>query len=1796
MTTTANGPVARVKTMTRKCLDDRWSKEMRAAMSNGRACTQQSVNKMPRSRRFGLIGWMVAALLLCLTSTAWSAAMVTNGGFDTISGWTLGGTGASYSTLQNHATLPGAGSILQYSGSRNTTTTGTEAQSVSVAAGSVIQNKADVSLWAMHAWTGGSSTTQTVTITLRYADATTVQIFTGTVTPGSSWTSITNATLTAFPLTLTQNVNQITVTTVTRGGSVNPSTSSLYVDDIAIVYTPAATDSLTVTSNTAVATTAMPGATDIQMSFLQLNSDATGNGNCVLTSATVDDVNIAATGTIANLKVHVDNDTNFVNGVLGTATVATWNGQSTVVDLTGIAVASRTVTTGTPKYLWVTYDIDAAAVNGTTVQSSVTAIGVLAPDIGPLGGPWDSNSLLITVGLGCGECHPNPMVDGVSRDPATGGVVGNHTKHASAQGYDCILCHLATPATPRHRDTYIAIVDPIQGVTNARYTTTGKTGVVTGAGFVKFTQVTTPVRGNCQNTYCHGGNNVAGTLGGPAGTGPQWGTTSADTCTFCHNSNKTNSGGTANAYPTAASPFRSTAAAGAHAVHLTATTNLMNGGVQCADCHATYATVTAAGHVDDATIAAPADMTWGAEAQLNSTTPDYAAGSCTVYCHGVKTPGLDPGATDSTPAWTANWTTYVPGTAGTCSNMCHGLPPTDGTHSGKAFPASCKSCHGSTVTTTTDPPAIVASFHINGTVEATGCTGCHGTDPKQYPPVSYWGTNKSTADGVGAHVAHLEATATYMSKEAIAPESTTTGYWCAECHTTTRGDTGHDDAAYPANIAFTNAVESKYNTHTPTITFEADNNPDLGNGATCSVYCHGAKMPKGDTSGTTRTPAWGVTLTGCNVCHGAPPTAGTSAGTHSGQAFPGSCKTCHPSTVLDTLNPPTLDPAFHINGTVEASGCNGCHGGDNNTNGWSNKNMWPYAGAAYPKRVGEHEVHITRLITKLGTTVAAVIADDTLQKSLCTYCHGAAATIGAAGHNADNAPTGQVDVGSFLRIWSAAADAGTAGTYTSPNCFTVDCHNEIATNSNGTFGWFANPGIQGSQCIMCHTPGTANNPNSGLHTGTAPTVSGQKHDSTLTGGCAACHTIAAYAAAGSHINGTFSGNSTLAADRTALGLTFSTTNGYTQTADNVGSCVGTWLSGCHTGAGDVGTWARKWNSTINNDPTGDGDVVECGGCHGGFDETWTFGNGTTNITDGSVEHNKSWDGDATTGEVIGFHTGTTSATACVSCHAYGDASYVMGTRHRNGTIEMNSSVGYAQAAWNCTGSCHAVNTNHNLEDSGWTVAALAGPAPTCTGCHNGSGTNNQFEVSSASSHTDPDGTGATYAAGAGNCEICHFASHGTETTNTIAVTWDTRTMGTSYVTGDGKIHLKNNIGGTNKTYEAEICWGCHWDIDVPSLPAAIKEFGNTQGVYTTGTLNQRNWFGATWTSANFAYKTGTINSFHQAVADLDTAITIDTAHVAADVGTIGCTSCHDVHRIGMNGFTPAAGGPYLRGSWTSNPFKEDGAPVTGQTGWTAGDARGDVPRAAALLGVTGNNEYGGWQIEQNNASFTNTDYGTNATTSYAGLCSKCHTQAALEGMTWKGHDNAVSGFSAGSETNIFWQGSRMNWASAKKGTWEYGYIVNAGTTDARGQAISKTGYIGAIRNANQWNDGIDPAAGKPQYSPLKQPSFTTGPVTTLDVTGTTAQANFHNFPCSKCHSPHASRLPRLSITNCLDVKHNSWDDGATFDPSSWSATTANIAGDLAYGSTAGNCHRYVPTGDANAEDGAEAGWNSVTPW
>uniref|UniRef100_UPI003D815B58 hypothetical protein n=1 Tax=Trichloromonas sp. TaxID=3069249 RepID=UPI003D815B58 len=148
-----------------------------------------------------------------------------------------------------------------------------------------------------------------------------------------------------------------------------------------------------------------------------------------------------------------------------------------------------------------------------------------------------------------------------------------------------------------------------------------------------------------------------------------------------------------------------------------------------------------------------------------------------------------------------------------------------------------------------------------------------------------------------------------------------------------------------------------------------------------------------------------------------------------------------------------------------------------------------------------------------------------------------------------------------------------------------------------------------------------------------------------------------------------------------------------------------------------------------------------------------------------------------------------------------------------------------------------------------------------------------------------------------------------------------------------------------------------------------------------------------------------------------------------------------------------------------------------------------------------------------------------------------------------------------------------------------------------------------LRN-DDFGDGISPLAwsmveGKVEYAYLE---FQWA----VDFGTTTAELGYHRFSCSKCHNPHASRLPRLMITNCLDIEHNKWDNvTGIYTDTHWSSTPAwqdrgampyngtDVSGgrvdrQLAYATAAQNCHRYVNLNDDGTPE--EAGWNKVTPW
>jgi hypothetical protein len=106
------------------------------------------------------------------------------------------------------------------------------------------------------------------------------------------------------------------------------------------------------------------------------------------------------------------------------------------------------------------------------------------------------------------------------------------------------------------------------------------------------------------------------------------------------------------------------------------------------------------------------------------------------------------------------------------------------------------------------------------------------------------------------------------------------------------------------------------------------------------------------------------------------------------------------------------------------------------------------------------------------------------------------------------------------------------------------------------------------------------------------------------------------------------------------------------------------------------------------------------------------------------------------------------------------------------------------------------------------------------------------------------------------------------------------------------------------------------------------------------------------------------------------------------------------------------------------------------------------------------------------------------------------------------------------------------------------------------------------------------------------------------VKGWGGYANEHQFPCSKCHEPHASGLPRLMQTNCLQYTHRGGvAAGGTPMYTQYSRQRgfpiANIYG-ASYSSYnyAAQCHAKVTAGQnpGQADWKTKQLWTDVTLW
>jgi|GEM_PF-2236316 len=710
--------------------------------------------------------------------------------------------------------------------------------------------------------------------------------------------------------------------------------------------------------------------------------------------------------------------------------------------------------------------------------------------------------------------------------------------------------------------------------------------------------------------------------------------------------------------------------------------------------------------------------------------------------------------------------------------------------------------------------------------------------------------------------------------------------------------------------------------------------------------------------------------------------------------------------------------------------------------------------------------------------------------------------------------------------------------------------------------------------------------------------------------CTLCHNGAGHGTA-LHVNGT----NNIIFDTASAGASATFTAG-TSTCSNLS---------CHENA--------VWNTSSP--------ALGCDSCHGYPPTSSSDPANNRHVGVTPVNHDKSVAGSTT--------AVTANHQECNTCHgkslANGETNNVaaggdqyLSTYHIDGNIEMNGwatdsgqDTQYNQTNWGCAKACHANTAAYQLSDSGMTVQLHRYGAGGCNGCHD-AGTGGAPVVTAASSHTDADGAGGTYAAG--TCTDCHpggtrgvmHAKNGDA--NVIAIANNT-TVGINYT------HLVDTgvngfvLGGdaTTGTTQAQICWNCH-DLRGISEWGANNKANTGSSPYNYGTLTTSNWTTATWSSSRtqFAYKTGAIQSTHTAnplVTDANLAgANYSKTGSPNAVADIRCTNCHDVHNLNKAPGDTVTGAPYLRGSWRGNPYEEDGAPRSSYANTTyfstAAEEFGQVPR-----GIITVQKIGGYWIDQNNMvpmSSTAAAAGTaalNPTSTwtvdqFGGLCALCHGGG---NASWTATEIDNIDQKTG---EALWMGTNGHANSVKGGTGS-GSANSTNVFTARNGVTTYPGhnprqhYFGQTDPADNGTYGFRSAnTAALRYLPALQGS-NTRPQSYLDTmdrwvvdeTGATNQNQYHKFSCSKCHNPHASRLPKLMITNCLDTVHNTWDNQFQMVTA---ASTQNNNRELAQWTSAQNCHRYSESNNTTTTTpeyrlnrvaspaGAGAGWNKVTPW
>ncbi|MFC1855036.1 MopE-related protein [Thermodesulfobacteriota bacterium] len=925
----------------------------------------------------------------------------------------------------------------------------------------------------------------------------------------------------------------------------------------------------------------------------------------------------------------------------------------------------------------------------------------------------------------------------------------------------------------------------------------------------------------------------------------------------------------------------------------------------------------------------------------------------------------------------------------------------------------------------------------------------------------------------------------------------------------------------------------------------------------------------------------------CQACHTATTRfkGGASGDNDTGHNAGSRCTTCH-----------THSSGFSATGG--GSGCTGCHTQAEFTTTGHGKTSGTYASG------------------NSAGNAASIFIDCT------TYCHS-----GSVAHNTATNPYRLITAGSVVNF----SDAGS----TADNVVCLDCHATDGTNAskaskhlgslsgaNKHFGAKHSAQTEGGNfCWDCHDPhGDANDY---MIQDSVTKVSDGVYGK-------------ASAAAGS-----------------TVAVTFPETSGVYDWAAYVNPTPFNGLcQACHTGTTRFNGGAGGDNDTGHNAGTrcttchahstgfpgvgGGGAGTDCKTCHGTGGSAVGSTNNRRNIeTDFMLtyQHGYKWD------------NGSFAALDCELCHFLDN--------HTGNTVQLKvwtTTTAYTSIDYNagnlpsmngvCT-SCHGDGTTgKGLVNSGTPSDINARWSNTGTTSYSkyadgGAGTfpNVVPQITKAySPHANQGNNRSKDEATAANnngtaviaCLECHPA-HGSALGS-----------GTNVTMGTGGIMLYDNSGVY--TTEESLCWGCH--------PRGMDYYGDGRNAGDTADMD---WSGD-WNESLVVYKQGYDFLSSHFYPSKNGGVTWTNGVPSGTRSSVYCSTCHNPHGVASTDTDFAYRVPILRGTWLTSPYKEDRAPGSVSTAvYNSGsDTFGPLPRTvfakyqsdtASGGGYSSSHTsgYGGFFIDKN--TFGNNIFITETESKFGGLCLTCHLKTSLEladsgGRNWTGHsavkwDNTTNV----SYTDIFKSGDNSGTATfspipdsntggdllAQDGEseWAMQWYGGAGDTLDTIYNSADPDRAWGTRAFPAPDDLTLPATPRTPTHDVKESRDYSSPQWSIDYTAQTTSGNiqegYHQFPCSKCHTPHASRLPRLMRTNCLDngsaaINTNEsvtdYDNayanqsggvtgihtpaGTIHDNIAGTANSSTNPGPNLMNFEAANCH--------SVGGSTSGGWNRITPW